>query len=261
MLVWLHFHKVAMRGEDGGVTAGWGGGRPYANAHLVLEANERVVDAQFQQLMTVTELAAWGYRVRACALSRARRLCIVASIQSKVLRFSGAGTLLFRLRFPCLWHLVCQPTKSPLLHCAVSVQLRMCPARETTTHHFWSGFTPHTHDCLIWSANALSDARRTAFCCFRLKRIKLSYYRQPRSGGKGHGGGGNAPAAAVPMLAVLTTRRVVMLSAPRLTPIAEAWGHPRNSRFVLGDFGGLSVSPVAIAWAGSSVVCTLEDGR
>lgn len=68
-------------------------------------------------------------------------------------------------------------------------------------------------------------------------------------------------APTVPMVAVLTTRRVLILSAERLTPVAEAWGHPLNSRAVLGASGGLSVSPVAMAWAGASVVCTLEDGR
>ena len=63
------------------------------------------------------------------------------------------------------------------------------------------------------------------------------------------------------MLAVLTTRRVLVLAAARLKPVAEAWGHPRNSRSALGASGGLSVSAVSVAWAGSSVVCTLEDGR
>ena len=57
--------KVVLQGDGGGVTTpGWAGGRPYANAHLVLEPNERVVDAKFQQLATVAELATWGYRVR-----------------------------------------------------------------------------------------------------------------------------------------------------------------------------------------------------
>ena len=60
---------------------------------------------------------------------------------------------------------------------------------------------------------------------------------------------------------MLTTRRVLMLAAARLTPVAEAWGHPRNSRSALGASGGLSVSAVSVAWAGSSAVCTLEDGR
>lgn len=46
-----------------GAAAGWASGRPYANAHLVLEPSERVVDAKFQQLNTVAELLAWGYRV------------------------------------------------------------------------------------------------------------------------------------------------------------------------------------------------------
>lgn len=46
-----------------GVAAGWASGRPYANAHLVLEPSERVVDAKFQQLNTVAELLAWGYQV------------------------------------------------------------------------------------------------------------------------------------------------------------------------------------------------------
>ncbi|CAN0340522.1 unnamed protein product, partial [Ectocarpus fasciculatus] len=132
---------VVSHGEGGGVAPGWAGGRPYANAHLVLEPSERVVDAKFQQLTTVAELATWGYRVHR-------------------------------------------------------------GGQETTT-------TP--------------------------------------------------PAA--PMLAVLTTRRVLMLSAARLTTIAEAWGHPPNSRSALGASGGLSVSAVSVAWAGSSVVCTLEDGR
>ena len=51
-------------GDGGGVTSSaWGGGRPYANAHVVLEANERVMDAKFQPLRTVAELSAWGYRV------------------------------------------------------------------------------------------------------------------------------------------------------------------------------------------------------
>ncbi|CAM9374312.1 unnamed protein product, partial [Ectocarpus sp. 12 AP-2014] len=134
---------VVSQGEGGGVAPGWAGGRPYANAHLVLEPSERVVDAKFQQLTTMAELATWGYR--------------------------RGG-------------------------------------QETTTTS-------------------------------------------------------SAPPPAAPMLAVLTTRRVLMLSAARLTTVAEAWGHPPNSRSALGASGGLSVSAVSVAWAGSSVVCTLEDGR
>ena len=72
---------------------------------------------------------------------------------------------------------------------------------------------------------------------------------------------GAAQPSVEPMLAVLTTRRVLVLAAARLKPVAEAWGHPRNSRSALGASGGLSVSAVSVAWAGSSVVCTLEDGR
>lgn len=73
--------------------------------------------------------------------------------------------------------------------------------------------------------------------------------------------GVQAGSAAVPMVAVLTTRRVLMLSAARLTPLAEAWGHPPNSRAALNTSGGLSVAVVSISWAGSSVLCALEDGR
>ncbi|CAM9250646.1 unnamed protein product [Scytosiphon promiscuus] len=134
------------------VAAGWGGDRPYANAHLVLEPLERVVDAKFQQLTTVAELATWGYR---------------APNQQQQRLAQGAKS-------------------SPTF---------------------------------------------------------------------------NSAQAAVPMLAVLTTRRVLMLSASRLSPVAQAWGHPPNSRSALGASGGLSVSAISVAWAGSSVVCTLEDGR
>lgn len=76
-----------------------------------------------------------------------------------------------------------------------------------------------------------------------------------------HQRGAGAGSAAAPMVAVLTTRRVLMLSATRLTPVALAWGHPPDSAAVLDASGGLSVSAVSIAWAGSSVVCALEDGR
>lgn len=47
-----------------GATGGWGRGRPYVNAHFVLEPLERVVDAKFQPITSMPELAAWGYRVR-----------------------------------------------------------------------------------------------------------------------------------------------------------------------------------------------------
>ncbi|CAM9458952.1 unnamed protein product, partial [Pylaiella littoralis] len=134
---------VVLPGDGGGVAPGWAGGRPYANAHLVLEPNERVVDVKFQQLTTVAELATWGYR-------------------------------------------------------------RSTQTSNTTT---------------------------------------------------------TTPSPAVPMVAVLTTRRVLIMSAARLMPVAEAWGHPPSSRSALGASGGLSVSAVSLAWAGCSVVCTLEDGR
>lgn len=49
---------------SGSSAAGWVGGRPYVNPHLVLRPSERVVDVKFQPLTNVSERTTWGYKVR-----------------------------------------------------------------------------------------------------------------------------------------------------------------------------------------------------
>lgn len=55
-------NAVGTKGSLGGGST-WSTGRPYANAHFVLDAWERVVDIKFQPLATVAELSAWAFRV------------------------------------------------------------------------------------------------------------------------------------------------------------------------------------------------------
>lgn len=85
---------VGPQTQTAGSSGGWAGGRPYVNAHFVLRPWERVVDAKFQPLTTVTELATWGYKVRSLHGAFICVLCLIKSVLAPSTRLGDPVVLM-----------------------------------------------------------------------------------------------------------------------------------------------------------------------